>query len=422
MPRRRRVLRGLRVVSVAGPASAAGLCADDRIVAINGQIPEDVLDLELAAADGGFELIAERDGARRRIVVVLGRGEPHGIVLRDGLGVPVRRCVNECRFCFVDQVPPGLRASLSVKDDDYRLSFLTGSFVTLTNLSETDVARIEALRLSPLYVSLHDWDDARRARLMGAPATRSRVRLLRLAAAGIHLHLQIVLCPGYNDGVALAETVWALADVEGVEDVGVVPVSVPPGHPLRPVCPQDAVAALELVETVQRAQRRSKGHAFVHAADELYLLAGRTPPACDAPCQYENGVGITAAFRAEVAELPKRPRTAPPVALLSGALAAAEMGRAAARIGSRARAYPVANRLFGQHVTVTGLLGGREVVAALRARPLAPDEWLLAPSVFLPPEMGVTLDDVAEVEIRRACQGRFVVAPTLADAFARLPQ
>jgi NifB/MoaA-like Fe-S oxidoreductase len=318
-----------------------------------------------------------------------------------------------------------------VKDDDYRLSFLQGTFITLTNLSAADLERICTLRLSPLYVSLHDWDDSRRARLMGERARRARGVLLRLAACGIELHIQVVLCPGWNDGAALDETVRALAELDAVADVGVVPVSLAVESDLRRVRRPEAEMALEQVEALQSEAKARRGVAFVHAADELYLLAARTPPPSDAPHQYQNGIGIGAAFLADAQTLDLTRLTLPDhaaVALLSGTLAAPLIESAcqmiagdqdAARVCA-ARPFVVANELFGPHVTVTGLLGGREVVAALRARPLAPHEWLLGPRAFLPEHLECTLDDVPHDELLVACDGRLALGDSLGEAFARL--
>ena len=461
---------GLAVDEAAGAARRAGVRAGDLIVTIDGRAPEDVLDLSLAAADGRFSLGLERDGRPLTLQVTLRRGEGHGVALRDGLGVPVRRCANDCPFCFVAQLPPGLRPSLSVRDDDYRLSFLQGTFITLTNLDEHDLARIVALRLSPLYVSLHAWDDDVRARLMGPGAARARERLARLAAGGGELHVQVVLCPGLNDGAVLRETVERLADLAapagprasgeaeageaeageaeargtesggaepremepfagppasgGVVDVGVVPVSLAGATGgLRPLTAADAAAAVALVGELQAAAAARLGRRFVHAADELYLRAGAWPPAGDAPFQYENGVGICAALLGDVeAVAPISP--APRVALLGGVAAApvlaAASRRLAARTGAAVRPFIVANRLFGPHVTVTGLLGGREVVSALRERPLAAGEWLLAPRTVAPADLGRTLDDVDEAEIAAACGGRLVLGHDLDEAWGLL--
>jgi len=441
------------VAAVQDAAARGGLLAGDRIVELNGVTPQDVLDVEDAAADGTMWLRVLRDGHPLDLVIAPHRGEWHGISLdRGGLGDEPRVCRNRCRFCFVDQVPKGLRPGLSVKDDDYRLSFLHGNFMTLTNLSEADLQRIEELRLSPLFVSLHAWDDAARVRLMGRAAAGSRGALERLAAAGLELHLQVVLCPGWNDGEVLAETVERTSELESVVDLGVVPVSLAVQGDLRRVTAEDARAVLAAVEDWQRDFRERKGDAFVHAADEFYLLAGEEPPAGDAPEQYENGVGICAALEAEAAALaeawgaggsgstppggrgedasdeaaiPQRP--APGVTgvrLLTGTLARPVVDRTATLLESAAgvpvRAFAVGNDLFGPHVTVTGLLGGTEVLSALRRDPLAAGEWLAAPRVWLPEDLGRTLDDVAEDEIRAACGGRLVVAESLGAVFARL--
>ncbi len=434
----RRPGRGLLVEAVEGAALRAGLRPGDLIVAIDGVPPEDVLDLTLAAADGDLALAVERGHRRRELAVPLRPGEDHGIALRDGLGVAVRRCANDCSFCFVAQVPAGLRPSLSVRDDDYRLSFLQGTFVTLTNLDDHDLERIAGLALSPLYVSLHAWDDAVRERLMGPHARPARERLTWLAAHGIALHVQVVLCPGVNDGAALRETLGALLELAapgervlnaddagprrgGVVDVGVVPVSlsVPRGD-LRRVTPADASAALAVVAAAQAAAVARTGRRFAHAADELHLVVGAMPPAGDAPEQYENGVGICAALLADAGRI--EPGETPGLALLSGAAAppvvAAASLRLAARTGAAARPFVVANRLFGPHVTVTGLLGGREIVAALRACPLAPGEWLLVPRTVVPAGLERTLDDVPLAEIAAVCDGRLAVADDLAAAVA----
>jgi putative radical SAM enzyme (TIGR03279 family) len=437
-------VRGLPVEAVAGAARRAGLRAGDVIVAVAGRPAVDVLDLEVAAADETFALTVLRDRRERSFEVAPRPGEAHGVTLSGGLGAPVRRCRNDCRFCFIDQVPDGLRSSLTVKDDDYRLSFLRGTFITLTNMEEDDLARVERLRLSPLFVSLHDWDDERRARLMGEPARASRHKLLRLARAGTELHLQVVLCPGWNDGEALAETLAALVAVSGVADVGVVPVSLAAEGELRRVTAGDARRAIAQVEEVQAQARRRRGRSVAHAADELYLLAGRRPPLSDAELQYENGVGLVAATLAEAEALPSDelgeagegggPRrcalltgtlAAPVVREVCDRLAAPALGRDVAApanggdVPLQARPFVVRNELFGAHVTVTGLLGGRDVLRTLHEQPLTEGEWLLAPASFLPPELGVTLDDVPIEELRGACGGRFVVGESLTGAIAR---
>jgi len=425
------VTSGLTVESATGAALRAGVRAGDLIVTIDGVAPEDVLDLELAAADGRFTLEVERDGRRLAADVVLGRGEEHGVVLSDVLGVPVRTCANDCTFCFIDQVPAGLRPSLLVKDDDYRLSFLHGTFVTLTNLDDHDVARIAALRLSPLYVSLHAWDDDVRVGLMGPCAGGARERLAELVGRGVDVHLQVVLCPGRNDGAVLDESVRRLADLArrdppgGALDVGVVPVSLArEARGLRRVGTADARAALDQVAALQTELLPRLGRRFVHAADELYLQCGRFPPAGDAPEQYENGVGICAATLAEAArvEVP----TAARLALLGGRAAAPVLDEAsrliAARTGAAVRPFVVDNELFGPHVTVTGLLGGREVVALLREQPLAADEWLVAPRTFLPAGLGRTLDDLTEGEVAAACGGRLALGHDLSEAIGSLEQ
>ena len=416
------------MAAVEAAAQRAGLRSGDCIARLNGSVPTDVLDLEMAAADGALWLSVLREGHLLDLVVDPRPGEWHGISLgHEGLGAAPRTCRNACRFCFVDQVPDGLRPALSVKDDDYRLSFLHGNFITLTNLGEADLARIEELRLSPLYVSLHAWDDEARVRLMGRAAADSRRALERLARAGVDLHLQVVLCPGWNDGVILAETVEMAGALPAVADLGIVPVSLAEEGDLRRVTSDDARRVLQAVVGWQSGFRLSRGHDFVHAADELHLLCGRLPPSSDAPDQYENGIGISAELLAEVEALAGAraggPRV-PAARLLSGTLAEPVIAGASDVLQRHydlpVRPLVVPNRLFGPHVTVTGLLGGAEVLEALRRDPLAAGEWLLAPRAFLPAALSRTLDDVGEDELAAACGGRLAVVESLREWFGRL--
>lgn len=426
---------GLPVAAVDDAAARAGLQPGDCIVRLNGAVPVDVLDLELAAADDVMWLTVLRDGHPLDLAVEPREGEWHGVSLaHGGLGAAPMVCRNACRFCFVDQVPAGLRPTLSVKDDDYRLSVLDGNFITLSNLGEADLTRIEELRLSPLYVSMHAWDDEARVRLMGRAARGTRASLERLAGAGLEVHLQVVLCPGWNDGDVLAGTIAGAAGLESVRDIGIVPVSLAAEGDLRRIGTADAEAVLEAVAEWQARYSRERGAAFVHAADEFHLLCGRIPPPSDAPDQYENGVGMSAVLLGEAAELARdwaagvgtdRPRSAiESLRLLTGTLAApvvAEVaGVLADALGRPVRPFAVRNLLFGPHVTVTGLLGGREVLAALREDPLTQGEWVSAPRAWLPAGLGRTLDDVGEDELEAACGGRLVIAGSLAEAFATL--
>ena len=418
---------GLLIEAVTTAAERHGILPGDRLLTIDGEPPEDVLDLEMAAADGRFVLGLERRGRPLTIEVDLRRGESHGLALWNGLGAATRLCGNACSFCFVDQVPTGLRRSLAVKDDDYRLSFLSGNFITLANMSDHDLERVERLRLAPLYVSLHAWDDEVRVALMGAAARDTRQKLIRLSAAGVELHVQVVLCPGVNDGPVLVETLTGLSDVPTVIDVGVVPVSLAEEGRLRRVMAADAEAAIAEVERLQDACSERLGRRFAQAADELYLLAGRLPPPSDAPFQYENGIGVAADFIREAGEVRVPPRAR--LALLGGVLAerpleaAARLMNAATAAGEPSgtvRPFIVANQVFGSHVTVTGLLGGREVVRRLGEQPLADGEWLVAPRCFLPRDVGMTVDDLDEAALRAACDGRFALGETLGEALGQV--
>jgi NifB/MoaA-like Fe-S oxidoreductase len=237
------------------------------------------------------------------------------------------------------------------------------------------------------------------------------------------MHVQVVLCPERNDGQVLRETVEHLAAVNTIEDVGVVPVSLTTEDPLRRVGATDAEAAVELIETLQPGLRAQIGRSFVHAADEMYLLAGRRPPAADAPLQYENGIGIAATFLEEAHTLASASNEwtdLSPLRLLCGTLARPVVEEACRLLG-RSRPFPVENRLFGSHVTVAGLLSGADVLRALEEQPLRESEYLLAPRSFLPAALERTIDDVTVVTLREACHSRLVLGDGLGDAFARLP-
>ena len=318
-----------------------------------------------------------------------------------------------------------------MRDDDYRLSFLQGTFVTLTNVDEHDLERIAALRLSPLFVSLHAWDDDVRARLMGASSRVARDRLAWLAAHGIEMHVQIVLCPGINDGAVLRETVTRLLGLASAPD-DAAPTRRPAttacrrradggraagwstwascpsrwrgaGGDLRRVTPADAAARARPGGRAQAAATAAVGRRFVHAADELYLRPARCRPPATLPPSTRTASASAPRCWPTPTELAIAPAS-PPLALLGGTASAPVLAEAArrldARTGAAVRPFIVDNALFGPRVTVTGLLGGREVLAALRERPLAAGEWLLAPRTFLPAELGRTLDDVTESRAR----------------------
>ena len=416
--------RGVPVVAVApgSPAHQAGIRPGHRVLSVNGEPVRDALDFQwLAAADEATLEVASGDTVR---VVRLSRGpdESFGI---DLAAPRWRVCRNNCVFCFMDQLPQGLRESLYFKDEDYRLSFLRGSYVTLTDLTEQDIQRILTQRLSPLYVSVHTTDPDLRSWMLGRPGATPIVPLFRrLTDGGIQVHAQVVLCPGINDGSVLDCTIEELSSLHpGVASVAVVPVGLTAhrdGLPLlEPVGRSEATAALRQIDVWRRRLLTSHGTRFVHAADELYLLAGRPVPSApryEGFPQIEDGVGMVRVLadrvRGALRRLPSATRS------ILGEGKGLATGRLAAPVlqelleGTRAQVIPVDNRLLGGGVTVSGLLAGQDLLA--EAEKLSRFEELLLPSNLLNSE-DLMLDDWPPELLRQELGVRVRVLPFLGE-------
>ncbi len=388
-----------------GAAFASGLRVGDIVQAVDGRPVHDILDWQWLADDDDFAVTVARAGVTLDVEVERRPGEPLGIEFSDVVFDGVMECVNSCTFCFVAQLPPGLRPALSVRDDDYRLSFLFGNFVTLTNLSDRDVERILEQRLSPLYVSLHAVDPAVRARLVCPTVDDTTLeRLDAFLEGGIEIHVQIVLVPGVNDGEVLSETLAWLESREGVLSVGIVPLGYTAHQSRfdRSFTSEEAAALINSIAPVQERARTSRESSWVCAADEFYLNAARALPtdeAYDDYPQYENGIGLVRAFIDEFEEAsteldtPARPFVAVTGTLFAPVLAAA---LAAAGLASSVRVLAVENRLFGGNVSVTGLLGGGDIVDAVAAD--GTTGTYLVPDVVVNSD-GLLLDDVPADEL-----------------------
>lgn len=375
-------------------AANAGVLPGDRVRAVNGEALADSLDFELLANEPEVTLTLERDGQPVDVTLAREWGEPLGLVV----GHATRTCRLDCRFCFVDQQPKGLRKALCIKDDDLSLSFRDGNFVTLSNVDEEDLARAVALGLSPLYVSVHATDPAVRAALLRprGPAGRDVLPALRrLVEAELEVHAQIVLAAGYNDGAALERTIEDLAPlVPGVRTIAVVPVGVTryqTDPTIRPWRPDEARALLAQLAPWQARFRKSVRRPTVMPSDEWLLLAGEEPPAAkayDGYPQMENGVGLVRRFLDDLAKKPRGkglPRgDGRRVGLVTGRLAAPVLARAAAALadetGADVRILSVASRFWGDTVTVTGLLTGEDLADGLAG---SEADALLLPGVVL---------------------------------------
>jgi len=406
-------MKVLRVDS-GSEAARAGLKPGDDLVEIDGHALGDGIDVAHAIGwtdDEEIRVVLARDGGRLELVLPSVHPDELGIVLEPDA---LRTCGNHCTFCFIDQLPRGLRSSLYVKDEDYRLSFTCGNYVTLTNMSADDFARIITQRLSPLYVSVHATDDGVRRQLLGNTDAPPIIPALgKLVSGGIAVHTQIVVCPGVSDGAILEATLRDLAALgDGLASVAVVPVGLTAhraGLPaLEPVSAQDARETIAIVNRWQTHMLSERGEPIVYAADEFYLLAGLDPPPLeeygDFP-QLENGVGLLRWFERDIVAGAKRlgdiDADGQTITVLTGTLAApfiqATLRRALADVaGLTLRVVPVVNRLLGSSVTVAGLLAGRDIADAIRGAEtsdlfLLPGEMFNAEGLALD---GLTLSDI----------------------------
>jgi len=409
-------------------ASAAGVRAGDVILSVNGHALHDVLDYQLYSAEENIELLIQRgNGASVTLRLRREYGQPLGIAFEHVTFDGIRRCHNRCEFCFIRHMPPGLRKTLYVRDDDYRYSFLYGNFVTLTNLSTEDWARIKEQHLSPLYVSVHSTDPALRARMLGTPDGGDILRQLRrLGRAGIDLHTQIVVVPTLNDGLALERSVRDLARLPTVRSIGIVPVGLTHyrSRGLRTLTGGEARSIVAYVGSLQPTFRAERGVGLVYASDELYLMAEQPLPsgrAYDGFPQLANGIGLTRQLLDEWRGVKRRgPATAFSARSMTwacGALIAPTLEDLAAQftslVGTEARVAPVSNQFFGQTVTVSGLLTARDVIAALRGRALG--ELVVLPRSMFDAAGEVTLDDLRLSDIQQALGVRVTMAERLGE-------
>lgn len=398
-------------VEAGAPAERAGFRVGDIVLVVDGQPVRDVIDWQWLTTEESFTVEVESPTGRRLLRVVRDWDEPVGLAFAHPLFDGVRECDNACLFCFVSQLPAGLRPALYVRDDDVRLSFLAGTFVTLTNLSDADVARVVEQRLSPLHVSLHAVDPDVRSRLVCPTVEDAALeRFDELDRAGIELHVQIVLVPGVNDGEVLERTLSWLAERASVESVGVVPLGYT-AHQTRFAAsfgdPAAAGAVLDALEPWRARMGTEHGVRWVHAADELYLAAGRPVPAADEydgfP-QYENGIGLVRAFTDEWREAIERSavdlcRAPLEVTLVTGELFAPvlrDLAPLAARHGLTLDVLGVANGFFGGNVSVAGLLTAADIVAAVRTND-ATGPYLVPDIVFN--DDALTLDGMSDREL-----------------------
>lgn len=409
-------IRPARVTAVV-PGSIAeelGFEAGDRLVRINGQAPRDLIDYRFLCADEYLELeVLAADDTLHQVELEKDYDEDLGLEFDTALFDGLIQCNNRCPFCFIDQQPPGKRQSLYFKDDDYRLSFLYGSYLTLTNLSQKEWDRIAQMRLSPLYVSVHATEPEVRSRLLkNQRAGQLLDQLAWFQENRLQIHAQVVVCPGINDGVHLQQTLLDLAqfhqgDLPAVASVAVVPVGLtrfrPPDDELIPVSPEAAERAIAQVQALQRQFQADFGTPFAWLADEWFLIAGQTLPPESHYGSYPqigNGVGSIRLFLKEFRQAAQHlpPQVTPPRRLTWVVGNAVELAfqpivqQLNQVEGLTVEMAALNSEYWGQSITVTGLLTGTDLRHHLQGRSLG--DGLLVPSLMLKHDEAKFLDDV----------------------------
>ena len=405
-------------------AEELGIEAGDFLCTINGEELEDIFDYQFLVEDTYIEvLIEKKSGEEWLLEIDKEPDEDLGLVFESGLMDEYRSCRNKCIFCFIDQMPPGMRETLYFKDDDSRLSFLQGNYVTLTNMSEHDIDRIIKYRLSPINISFQTTNPELRCMMLhNRFAGEALQKVDLLYEAGIEMNGQIVLCKGVNDGEELERTLHDLEQyAPHLRSVSVVPVGLSKYrdglHPLEPFTKEDAKEILRTVHAHQEKMMNEYEMHFIHASDEIYLLAEEELPAADTYDDYlqlENGVGMLCLLLDEFDDACNRISHADgnvserrELSLVTGTLAYPYILQMVERVQRlfpqiKVHLYPIINHFFGENITVSGLLTGQDIINQLQGKALG--EKLLLPINLLRSGETVLLDDVTVEDIEKALQ------------------
>ena len=399
-------------------AHDAGLKAGETLVSMNGNEITDILDFRFFETERALTLaVQDRAGQTREVLVKKSRYTSLGLEFETYLMDAQRSCKNKCIFCFVDQLPKGMRETLYFKDDDARLSFLFGNYITLTNLDKKEVDRIVTMKISPINISVHTTNPELRVRMMGNRYAGEVLSVMKtLAEGGIHLNCQLVLCPGINDGIELMRSLSDLSALcPSLQSIAAVPVGLTDHRKgltkLEPYTAQTAGEVIDIVEDFAWTQREKTGRRVAFCADEFYIKAGRPFPGVndyEGFPQLENGVGMITLLAdeflsaVEVAEYTIKPRH---VSLATGTSAAPFL-RKMLDIPLKKwhnlsySLYEIENNFFGKKINVAGLLTGQDLLAQLQGKPLG--EALLIPSAMLRQGEEVFLDNMTVKELSDA--------------------
>lgn len=407
--------------------------AGDVLISINGQPIKDVFDYRyLSEEEELTALIRKADGEEWELEIEKDTYEDLGLVFEEGLMDSYRSCRNKCIFCFIDQMPPGMRETLYFKDDDARLSFLQGNYITLTNLSEEDMERILFYKLSPINISVHTTNPELRCKMLNNRfAGKALEKIKRFYDAGIEMNGQIVLCKGYNDGEELERTIHDLtAYLPMMQSVSVVPIGMTRFREglakVEPFEKEDARRVLEIIKKWQNIILEHYGTRMVHASDEWYLMAELPLPEeeeYEGYPQIENGVGMVRSLNDEVDDYLKELTGDDRVrhlTLATGVLASPVISAQVEKIKTKfpnveARVETIVNHFFGEHITVAGLLTGQDIIAQLKEKELG--DFLLLPEVLLKSGEKVLLDDFTISDIEKALQTRIRIVKSEGEAF-----
>ena len=415
-------------VTPGSPAARKRIRPGETLLRINGHVIEDVLDYRFYLMETDLR-VAVTDGKKARVVHIRkGESEDIGLSFETYLMDKQHSCRNQCIFCFIDQLPPGMRQSLYFKDDDSRLSFLFGNYITLTNLSDHEIERILAMHISPINISVHTTNPALRCRMMGNRFAGEKLAVLRrFADAGLAINCQLVLVPGYNDGEELTNTLRDLAELApAVKSVAAVPVGLTKYRegltPLRLFTPEESRDVIRRMEAMGEEMLQKHGTRLFYPSDEFFIKAGLPMP--DAAyygdmAQLENGVGMTALleeqFREALAAAREEGRRPAGSRLLiaTGLLAAPILSRLVDEARETwhnllVEVVPIKNRFFGETITVAGLLTGRDLMEQLRGREA---DILLLPRDMLRREGDCFLDDATPDEVAQALSMRVEMLP-----------
>lgn len=414
--------KGHRITKVL-PGSIAEeleIAVDDILLEINGKEVVDIFDYRYFMDDTYVEvLIRKPNGEEIEWDIDKEYQEDLGIEFENGLMDEYRSCKNKCMFCFIDQMPKGMRETLYFKDDDARLSFLQGNYITLTNMKEKDIERIIFYHLTPINISVHTTNPELRCKMLhNRFAGEALKQIDKLYKAEITMNGQIVLCKGVNDGKELERTIRELsAYLPYMQSVSVVPVGLTKHreglYPLEPFSKEDAKEVLSLIHHWQNKLYQEYGNHFIHAGDEWYILAGYHVPKeerYDGYCQLENGVGMIRLFQNEWKEAlaeKKGDNRKISISMATGKLAYPYIRQALLKVAEKfpnvtVRLYQITNEFFGEYITVAGLITGQDLIKQLTGQELG--EILLLPAAMFRSGEQVFLDDITKEELEKALQ------------------